>query len=388
MAHSAQPLRILHLMSGFGGGISSFVMNKAREMTQYQTTFDVALYDTVNEEFATAIQQTGGQIYQLRNPKKAGWQAFKKSVMKPLQEHKYDIIHCHIEGYRMLPLYYLCKRYSHAPFYIHAHTVHPPKGKHFVKARQSFNQYINRHVTKVPVGCGLLAIDSVFGEADARNILPNSINQDAFQLTDEEYQNLRTRYRQQYGIADDTLLIGHVGRLAPVKNHQKTLAIANYLRAHRIDAKILIIGSGTLESQLQQQINEQQLTDYIYLTGRIAPITDIYPALDAMILPSLTEGLPTTVVESQAAGLPMLMSDTITNEVDLGLGIVATLSLDASADDWAQQLLAMVQQPVPDLSARIQRLDETGYTNRAAGKIYVDYFRRALAQAKGGYTNT
>lgn len=386
MYTSGQPLRILHLMSGFGGGISSFVMNKAREMAQYHTVFDVALYDDVNEEFAEAIHSTGGQIYQLQNPKKKGWQAFKQSVLAPLNAHQYDIIHCHVEGYRMLPLYWLCKRYSNAKFYIHAHTVHREKGERFVKSRHAFNVRLNRRASEKPVGCGLRAIESVFGEAHAEDVLPNSIDQNAFQLTDEQWQTLRNQYRQKYQISNDTLLIGHVGRLNPIKNHQKTIEIAKALKEQHVNAKILIIGAGQLAEKLEQQIQDEKLTDYAMLTGRISPISELYPALDAMILPSFTEGLPTTVIESQAAGLPMLMSDTITDEVDLGLGLVATLALDESADTWATKLVELSKGSYPDLNTRLKVLDATGYTNRAAGKLYVNYFLKELD--KEGFATT
>ena len=97
-AKETKKLRILHVMSGFGGGISSFVLNKAQQMPKYDVIFDVATYDECSDEFERAIQATGGRIYRLQNPKKEGYKVFKASFSKPFEDNEYDLVHCHIEG--------------------------------------------------------------------------------------------------------------------------------------------------------------------------------------------------------------------------------------------------------------------------------------------------
>lgn len=59
---------------------------------------------------------------------------------------------------------------------------------------------------------------------------------------------------------------------------------------------------------------------------------------DLMILPSLHEGFPVVLVESQAAGLPTLVSNTVAKEVDLGLGLVQFLPID-NAEIWAEKVM-------------------------------------------------
>src|SRR5699024_7820579 len=115
-------LKILHIMSGYGGGISSFIYNKAFEMQKYNIQFDVITYDECPENFKKVIHSTGGKIYKMVNPKKVGWKKFVDYFTDPLKTNEYDIVHCHLAGLKVLPYYLLVRRYTKARFLIHAHS--------------------------------------------------------------------------------------------------------------------------------------------------------------------------------------------------------------------------------------------------------------------------
>lgn len=371
-------LRILHVMGSFGGGISSFILNKAKLMPKYGITFDIATYDECSQEFETAIQATGGKIYQLVNPKKEGYKSFYKTFSKPFEENKYDLVHCHVEGYRAIPYYKIARNYGVKRFYIHAHHANDYKVKS-VKDQLMFKmeQTINTKLSTAAVGCGRIAIKSVYGPKTNLNnamVIPNSIDVEEYNHSDENFQHVREKGRSDFGISDDTILIGHVGRLVPVKNHEKTLEIAKYIKDKQINAKILVTGAGHLESSLKEKVETQGLESIITFTGRISPISEYYPALDVLLLPSFSEGLPTTVVEVQGAGVSTVMSKAITSEVDLGLNLVEQVSLDTPVSEWVDTLVKMSQQPVPNVQARINAIKEKGFSNEASAKLYVDYF--------------
>lgn len=371
-------LRILHVMGSFGGGISSFILNKAKLMPKYGITFDIATYDECSQEFETAIQATGGKIYQLVNPKKEGYKSFYKTFSKPFEENKYDLVHCHVEGYRAIPYYKIARKYGVKRFYIHAHHANDYKVKS-VKDQLMFKmeQTINTKLSTAAVGCGRIAIKSVYGPKTNLNnamVIPNSIDVEEYNHSEENFQHVREKGRSDFGISDDTILIGHVGRLVPVKNHEKTLEIAKYIKDKQINAKILVTGAGHLESSLKEKVETQGLESIITFTGRISPISEYYPALDVLLLPSFSEGLPTTVVEVQGAGVSTVMSKAITSEVDLGLNLVEQVSLDTPVSEWVDTLVKMSQQPVPNVQARINAIKEKGFSNEASAKLYVDYF--------------
>ena len=95
-----------------------------------------------------------------------------------------------------------------------------------------------------------------------------------------------------------------------------------------------------------------------------------------MIFPSLFEGLPVTLVEEQAAGLPVLMSDTITREVVL-TGLVETLPLAAPPAQWARRGLEMARQ-VRNRSEFAGMIRQRGYDAAENARKLARFYRGVL----------
>lgn len=374
-----QSLRVLHIMSGFGGGISSFIYNKALEMPKHHIVFDVVTYDECDNRFTQAIEQTGGRIFTMLNPKKEGWKAFKYSFLKPLNTYQYDVIHCHIHGYRAMVYYQLVKLYQTEHMYIHAHLSGPQQANRFQRVKTLVDQAISRRITDQPIGCGRLAIQGVFGDNTAESdmmVIPNSVSLQRFDYKDRDVQALRKSFRQKFNISDETFLIAQPSRYEPVKNHQKTIQIARYIAEKQLSMHIICMGAGNLKESLVQQVIDQNLCTYITVADYQSKIEDVFPAFDSILLPSFSEGLPTVVVEAQAAGVPTVMSDTITQEVDLGLGMVEALPLTASAEEWIYALQKNGQnKQYPTQSQRFERLHQHNFSNESAGQLYADFLR-------------
>lgn len=369
----AESLQILHIMSSHGGGISAFIQNKANEMPAHHVVFDVATYSECPPDFHEAIEGTGGEIHQLINPKTEGWSAFNESFKQILISKDYDIIHCHIAGYRSEAYKRIAGRYSQADFYIHAHTAVPKKNA----LQNKIEQWFTRKNSTGVVGCGKKAIHVTYGEQvkdSQMMVIPNSIEVDQFIKTDEEYGQERKAYRKKYAVEEDEILIGHIGRLHPIKNHQFTLALGQYITDQKTKAKIIITGAGDLEQELKKQVELLNLEETIQFSGRISPISEYYPALDALVLPSFNEGLPTVVVEAQAAALPCLVSDTITREVDLGFGLVAYRSIEEDPKLWMDTVMELQAVEAPDSLQRKEKIIEKKFSNQASAQLYVDYF--------------
>jgi len=353
---SNKQMKILHIMSGFGGGISSFIRNKAENIKNGDIQFDVATYDECSESFSNAISDTGGKIYRLINPKESGWKSFKESYTSILKENIYDIIHCHINGYRTIPYYYYAKRHTDASFYVHAHLNKPTQ---FMgpseKIEINIDQKVNSRLSDKVVGCGVLAIQSVFGEDTAKSnmvVIPNSVEVERFIKDKNQSQKLRNIHRDKLNVEDHELVIGQIGRLETVKNHEHTIDLARYIKSKDLSMKILIIGEGNREKELKEKVKMYDLNNIITFTGRISPIEDFFPALDVMLLPSFAEGLPTVAVEAQASGVPVVMSDVITKEVDLGFNMIEAVSLKADMSKWIAAINKTQQVDIPSAKVR------------------------------------
>jgi len=118
------------------------------------------------------------------------------------------------------------------------------------------------------------------------------------------YVNRRALFRQEFGIDDNVTLVGIVGRLTEIKNHEMFLQ-----SAARVDLEavmFVIIGDGSLRDNLEQQTKSLGLEEkVIFARGRKDP-EYFYPALDICALTSLNEGTPLTLIEAMANARPVI----------------------------------------------------------------------------------
>lgn len=136
--------------------------------------------------------------------------------------------------------------------------------------------------------------------------------------------------RNDLGINKDTFVLGHVGRITVPKNHKFLVELfAEYHKMNQ-NSKLLLVGGGELFEEVKQQISQLGINDAVVMVGSKTNTEDYYQAMDVFVFPSLWEGLPVSVVEAQANGLPCLLSDTITRDVDL-TDLVSYFPLDNKA---------------------------------------------------------
>ena len=119
---------------------------------------------------------------------------------------------------------------------------------------------------------------------------------------------LKGKLRQKFSVANDTLLIGIVGRLAKVKNHKMFLdAAALFLNKHQeAKVKFILIGDGELRPTLESYCLKIGLKDQVIFYGWEKNIPMIYADLDILALTSLNEGTPVSIIEAMAASVPVI----------------------------------------------------------------------------------
>lgn len=370
-------MKVLHIMSSFGGGISSFIKNKATALKNSDVVFDVLTYDPVNESFEKAINEMGGVIYYMDNPKEYGYKRFYKMVNKAFENQPDDlIIHCHIQGYRMLPFYLIAKHNKIKRFIVHAHT--DVEKKDFKKPINQLNRTINAHLHVEKVSCGFKASKNIFGEKvlAQKQIMhiPNSIDPDIF-FKPIDVKEKRT---EVVGLGNEnTKIIGNVARFHKQKNHLFMIEIIEELSQTHLNFLWLFIGEGALIESFKQLVKEKHLENYVRFLGRRNDLSDLYQMMDVFVLPSLYEGLPTVAIEAQAAGTNTFLSNTITEESDLGLDLVRFLPLD-SASEWANAILQLEKKQTVNMDDRENKLIEKKFTNRQSADLYLSFLNKQI----------
>lgn len=150
--------------------------------------------------------------------------------------------------------------------------------------------------------------------------------------------------RRELGIPAGVTVVGHVGRFEVQKNHTFLLRIAAEYLKRAPETIFLLVGDGPIRRSIEAEARDLGIAGQICFAG----IRQDVPALmrgvmDVFVLPSLFEGLPLVLLETQAAGLPCLISDSTAEETDVVPLLMHRESLASSAASWATRLRALTE---------------------------------------------
>lgn len=191
----------------------------------------------------------------------------------------------------------------------------------------------------VKLAPSMLAAEYLFGKRRAHkdvHILHNGVDLRIYHYDEEGCG----RIREEFSL-DGKLVVGHVGRFHEQKNHRFLLEVFREIRKRRDDAVLLLVGVGTLEADVCRRVKELDLENAVIFAGQRFDVPQLLSAMDVFVFPSFHEGMPNTVIEAQATGLPCVIADTITAEADI-TGLVTYLPLEETAEYWAQTALSRV----------------------------------------------
>lgn len=144
-------------------------------------------------------------------------------------------------------------------------------------------------------------------------VMNNCVDINTFKFNDEYRKSIRSKYN----IGDKEILLGHVGRLNPVKNQKFILDILSEYSKFNSNVKCMIVGSGPLREELINYSKSLNLGNKIIFVDSTNEVYKYYQAFDCFLLPSFSEGVPTVAVEAQCSNLFSVLSNKITNEVKI-----------------------------------------------------------------------
>lgn len=361
---------MLHIFSGFGGGISSLILNLTENKDE-EFIFDIMAFSYKNgDEFIKKMTECNARCYTMPRPAEKGYRYFERYVDSIMRDGGYDVVHCHIAGIHAIPFEYLAKKNNIKVFIIHAHTTYFDSAIDRNWISRKIGQYENYKNSTCYMTCSDMAANYVYGSKYLKKrsplLIPNGIKKDLF--LNRIMQNEIDDYRQQFQINCDTKIILHVGRFSPPKNHSFIIDIARGLKEKGCDFVFLLVGAGELLNSVRQAVSDYNLSTNVKFLGHRTDIAKLMQFADCMILPSFYEGLPTVAIECQAAGTEIFVSDKITRQCNLGLGLVKFLSID-SVEPWVNEL-SKDAFTKSDIEKCIEVIDRNGFTSAASGKYY------------------
>jgi glycosyltransferase involved in cell wall biosynthesis len=112
--------------------------------------------------------------------------------------------------------------------------------------------------------------------------------------------------KQELGLPPATPLLGIVGRLVPIKNHSLLLQVLRQLKLAGNPLHLAIIGDGELRQQLEREVSDLKLGASVHFLSWRLDMEFVYAGIDILVLTSLNEGTPVTIIEAMAAGVPIV----------------------------------------------------------------------------------
>ena len=375
-------LRVLHSVSNMArAGIETMLMNYYREIDRDQIQFDFLANKPVPGEYDEEIRSMGGRVFVSPGLNPLHFPRYRRYVADLLRDNPdIRIVHAHNEAMG----YYALKSAKDAGMRVriaHAHNtqiIHDYKYPLKLVCKQLLPGAATDYWS-----CGRDAGIYYYGEKRwnaSGFILRNAIDVTRFGFR----QEARERKRQQHGL-QDCFVIGHVGRFNVQKNHSRLLDIFAEIDQKVPEARLVLVGTGELEQAVKEKASAIGIQDKTLIPGQTADVSDWYQAMDCFVLPSLFEGLPVVGIEAQAAGLPCVFSDRVTDEVLLSPE-ARRVSLQADNAEWAAEIMTAMRRPDADRTQGMDIVRRAGYDiHTEARKLqerYLEMAARAYSAAR------
>ena len=345
--------KIVHLIHGLNtGGAETLVKNYALGLDETKYEIIILCYEHRDSPFEELLKRAGKRVIYVCDDMKL-WN--KKGIIpkiinhyqlyfvirKKLRELKPDILHTHLTVNRYVKFAHLSKETKIF------HTVHSEPKKIWFNG--SFQRKKDFQAVKWLIknyGQRMIVLhEEMKQEVNELFHVSNSIVlNNGIPFTDFENCKSKGQVRKELGIAQESFVIGHVGRFSEQKNHKFLIKIFQEIFADEKNVFLLMVGSGEEENSIRQMLNDSPMkNNYLILSNR-SDIADIMQAMDVFVFPSLYEGLGIALIEAQKSGLPCFVSERVPLYAKV-TDLVNVCSLNKGEKYWAKKILKAKENP-------------------------------------------
>lgn len=332
---SDSPMRVLHVVGRMDrGGAETMIMNLYRNIERSKVQFDFAVHTEEVGEFDEEIISLGGRIYRFPRYRGSNHLAYVRSWHDwARQNDDVSVVHGHL--FTIAGIYLRIVRRSGRATIAHSHAT-----SHGVGPSATIKDLMRltvRGSADFYLACSRDAARWLYGERISRRsdcfVVKNAIETDTFTFDAEK----RIHLRSKLGLGGVTV-VGHAGRFEYDKNHHRLISVFTDLVRVSPDAKLLLLGDGTLRREIEIMVQHAKLASNVIFLGSVANVSDYLQAMDVFVLPSHHEGLGIVIIEAQASGLPCVVSTTVPAEAFI-TPLVQAVSLEEPNSRWVDEIL-------------------------------------------------
>lgn len=303
------------------GGIEQYVLGLINSILQHKEKFCVSLlspYECTNISYKENLKNLKVPLYEfnLKFDPGRGAKHLTRTTAKFFKQHSnFDVVHVHSSSkIAMAKLAYIAKKMLNAKVILHSHCSIDHNGfvKKLIRLLCSFS--INRNADYL-CACSKIAAETQFtkGVQDKVIICNNGVDTSKFKLN----KDTNLKLRKQLNIKNDDLVIGNVARFCYQKNQTFLVDVFREIIKQHKNSKLLFIGEGEDLENIKEKVKEYKLKNNVIFLHKITNIQNYMQVMDVFVMPSIFEGLPIAAIEAQAAGLPLILSDSISEETKI-----------------------------------------------------------------------
>lgn len=326
------------------GGIQSLVLDWAARFDKNKIQIDFLLLDDGNRyELEDTLKELGCNVYKLEGvwiKNLLDFFKYGKKLDDFFKKHNdYKVVHLHSSSKNYQVLKY-AKKYDIPMRISHSHnidfqTTNPLKKFIGNLLKKSLVKYSTNYFA-----CSKIAGEWLFGKKITTSkkfkVIHNAVDYKKFAYNEETRKKIRT----ELNINENSIVLGNVARFERQKNHEFLIDIFFEYQKNNKNAKLLLIGTGTLETLIREKVRKLRIEDKVIFAGFKNNVNEYMQAMDYFIFPSLFEGLGLVLIEAQVSGMPCFTSkDVVPYEVKVSDSL-EFLPLSSSAKRWCDNINA------------------------------------------------
>jgi glycosyltransferase involved in cell wall biosynthesis len=365
----AQRIRVLHIVENLDHqAVENWLLRvlrvAARDYPAYHWTFFCVLgkEGRLDEETRRLGAEVIHSRYELGDKRR-----FLLGLREVMKRGRYDVLHCHHD---IMSAAYLAAA-AGLPFrkrIVHLHNTSiglpTPSRIKADLAREPMRQMCLRMADQI-VGISKEALESILGSR-ARNprrhqVVHYAVDTARFAEIDPD----RIEFRRALRLDPASKIILFVGRMVEYKNPHFVLEILEHLRRVGENVAAVFAGAGDQEEKIRVSAREKSLEGRVRLLGFRDDVPELMRSSDILLWPSLEEtkeGLGLGIVEAQAAGLPVIMSQSIPAEAIIVPELVNILPLSCGPAAWAKVALDLMSSPHPGFEESVARVESSSFS--------------------------
>lgn len=340
-----KPIRVLHVVGAMNrGGVETWLMHVLRHMDRKSLQLDFLVHTEQPAAYDTEIEALGSRIFHCPYPHNPlRYTARFLRIVKRFGP--FDVLHSHVHHFSGYTL--SLGRLARIPIRI----AHSHSDTRLADSQAGFGRRLYLDAARRSIRANSTRGLAVSEPAAAALFGPQWRSDERFEIFYcgidlAPFQGAidPAAVRAELGLSPEDVVFGHVGRFSPMKNQLFLIDVAGEVLRREPRAIFLFIGDGPLRASVERRAKETGLETRVLFAGVRSDVPRLLRgAIDVCLFPSIHEGLPLAMIETQAAGLRCLLSENVAVEAVINPDLVERLPLEAGAREWARRACALAE---------------------------------------------